>query len=401
MSCFDKTLCIQAINGLALEQPGLRTMQSGFVFADTDYDDLVDSIYKTTTDPDSWPEFLQQLTRVFGGRAVIYRYSPRNRESSQVACVADYGPYTEAYQSYYHKKNVWITDEAPTSNAFIVPSEAVVPEQELIKTEFYAEYLRPQDLRHGLSCHLVAANDDIFRLGLIRSKRIGPFEDPELKLIARLRPHLQRAIDVSQQLEGVRLQRAAGLEALDRLQAAALIVDNMGRIQCSNAAAEEVLDCNSALLVAHGRLRADANVRGAIAFATGCGRFETGREARVVPVFCRASGRSFSVAVSPIDQGTAPTFGCGPLALVLITRQDASVSLSEAQLRAAYALTPAEARLAAALCAGESLSAYAARTDISLTTAKWHLRSLFQKTGERRQVDLVRRLSADPGLRAA
>ncbi len=57
----------------------------------------------------------------------------------------------------------------------------------------------------------------------------------------------------------------------------------------------------------------------------------------------------------------------------------------------AYNLTPAEARLLSALVSGERMSEYAQRRGISVTTAKSHLRALFDKTGERRQADLIRR----------
>jgi hypothetical protein len=55
--------------------------------------------------------------------------------------------------------------------------------------------------------------------------------------------------------------------------------------------------------------------------------------------------------------------------------------------------------LLTALVSGERLSAYASEARISLSTAKTHLRSLFDKTGERRQADLIRRALASPMLR--
>jgi DNA-binding CsgD family transcriptional regulator len=68
------------------------------------------------------------------------------------------------------------------------------------------------------------------------------------------------------------------------------------------------------------------------------------------------------------------------------------------RLGRAYDLTPSEAKLLSALVSGERLGTYAARQGISVTTAKSHLSSLFDKTGERRQADLIRRALADPIL---
>ncbi len=76
-------------------------------------------------------------------------------------------------------------------------------------------------------------------------------------------------------------------------------------------------------------------------------------------------------------------------------------SIEHSRLRQSFGLTPAEARLLGALIAGERLPDYARRHGVSPTTARTHLRSLFDKTGERRQSDLIRRALSDPVLRIA
>lgn len=53
-------------------------------------------------------------------------------------------------------------------------------------------------------------------------------------------------------------------------------------------------------------------------------------------------------------------------------------------LRRLYGLTTAEASMASALVAGETLTAYAARKDISKETASTHLERIMSKIGARR-----------------
>lgn len=67
--------------------------------------------------------------------------------------------------------------------------------------------------------------------------------------------------------------------------------------------------------------------------------------------------------------------------------------IGQARLRRTFGLTQAEARLLSALLTGERLRLYAERTGIKMSTAKTHLRNLFCKTGESRQIDLVRRVN--------
>jgi DNA-binding CsgD family transcriptional regulator len=59
-------------------------------------------------------------------------------------------------------------------------------------------------------------------------------------------------------------------------------------------------------------------------------------------------------------------------------------------LRALHQLTPAEAALATSLLHGESLSDVCERRDVSVNTVRTHLKSICQKTGTRRQADVVR-----------
>lgn len=61
----------------------------------------------------------------------------------------------------------------------------------------------------------------------------------------------------------------------------------------------------------------------------------------------------------------------------------------------ALGFTPAEARVAALLAAGSSTDEICAQLGIQMSTARTHLRHLFEKTNTRRQTELVSRLLRD------
>jgi DNA-binding CsgD family transcriptional regulator len=58
-------------------------------------------------------------------------------------------------------------------------------------------------------------------------------------------------------------------------------------------------------------------------------------------------------------------------------------------LRYHFGLTPAEARLALHLVAGETLRSAEVKLSISYETARTHLKNIFNKTGTSRQAELV------------
>jgi DNA-binding CsgD family transcriptional regulator len=89
-----------------------------------------------------------------------------------------------------------------------------------------------------------------------------------------------------------------------------------------------------------------------------------------------------------------------PAALLIFGDPDANPSTPTQALIELYGLTPAEARLMAALVDGERLEDYADRQQISINTVRTQSKQIFAKTGHGRQADLIREVLANPALRA-
>lgn len=65
-------------------------------------------------------------------------------------------------------------------------------------------------------------------------------------------------------------------------------------------------------------------------------------------------------------------------------------SVSEESLVYLYELTPAEVRLTRHLLDGDTLKESATKQGVAITTARSHLKAVFQKTGTSRQSELIR-----------
>jgi len=65
-------------------------------------------------------------------------------------------------------------------------------------------------------------------------------------------------------------------------------------------------------------------------------------------------------------------------------------SVSEESLMYLYELTPAEVRLTRHLLSGDTLKESATKQGVAITTARSHLKAVFQKTGTSRQAELIR-----------
>lgn len=83
--------------------------------------------------------------------------------------------------------------------------------------------------------------------------------------------------------------------------------------------------------------------------------------------------------------------GGGPLVALFVMDPDTGTP-SPALLQELFGLTAAEAVFAAEISRGDGMQAVAERLSIAPTTARTHLTRIFEKTGTRRQAELVRLL---------
>ncbi len=185
--------------------------------------------------------------------------------------------------------------------------------------------------------------------------------------------------------------------ALDSIAHALLVVDGTARIVLANRAAERLLSLADG--IASGPLGLGASaasqtsaLRALVAQAAGL-HHETPIGGALL--LDRPSGkRPLQVQLSPLS---AETPWCSvaarpAVALVVVIDPEDGAGAPDAALRALYKLTVAEMRVAQEVADRDGLPAVAEALGISLSTVRTHLQRVFEKTGTRRQAELVRLL---------
>jgi DNA-binding CsgD family transcriptional regulator len=189
-----------------------------------------------------------------------------------------------------------------------------------------------------------------------------------------------------------RSMASVALRALDQLCAGVIVTDHTGLVIETNRAASAIVQLGDGLLIREGRLCArrvfeTARVAKLIAGATeeqtrvGGGRMVIGRGDGLPP---------YVLAVMPLQVAASDD---RRLAMIIIV-DPARYVPSERDLADLFGLSPAEARVAAALVTGKSLADIAAVSGVQITTVRTQLRSILRKVGVKRQFDLVRILSS-------
>jgi DNA-binding CsgD family transcriptional regulator len=361
--------------------------------------ELIASIYEAAVDPALWPRVLERLAGALG-HASISLITTEDFHKPVDVWLAHYDPAClEARFRHYARPeaNPSIRALMQIEPLSVVPRKRLIPDREFQNDPACRAILVAQGLYHGCIATLHRAGPLLSALEVYRPKP-REFTRSEIRLLQRLLPHVANALRVNRQVGVSDIHRHQAEEALNQLNVAVLILAQDGRILLANKATRQLLARSEGITAREGKLAASRHVNGA----------------RMACLIARAAGRA---AVPPVAEAlridrdgdhrplhlwavSLPRAAGEPLArtaeadvMVIVIDPELSAAPSIEALRALYGLTAAEARLTSGLLHGERLEDYAARSSISMHTARTHLKSVFAKTETDRQAELMRLLS--------
>ncbi|MFC5519845.1 helix-turn-helix transcriptional regulator [Polaromonas jejuensis] len=356
---------------------------------------IVSLLYDGVMNPGDWYDGLDAINEALGG--IGFHYLVMNAQSFAVLDSVSSTELPEGkvreYEAHYAK------DDPRAARVFALSVGQVVADSDhfdaraVSRTPIFADWLMPLGIRDTLSVKLRTDEAQREFLAFFRSPDQCLFEPQEKIVFERLLPHLHRASELRARMGQLEKHAALGLSALDKLPQGILIVDDKGRIQHLNRAAQACLAAATVPCRAvHEHLvfaasEADARFRHLVTAAC---RQRSPASAGAFRLACGAD-QWLGVSVLPLKAShPLASFRQIHLAMVVLADPNASASPSAALLGELLGLTPTEARLALALAAGKTIHDFANAESCSWHTARAHLKNLLRKTGCHRQVDLVR-----------
>jgi DNA-binding CsgD family transcriptional regulator len=213
--------------------------------------------------------------------------------------------------------------------------------------------------------------------------------------LQRDRLHSRRSINSPfAAVHNQRWMASVAVQALDQLAAGVIVTDSGAEVVEMNRAGEGILRLEDGLLIRNDRLCAlrvfeTARVAKLIAGATAEGKPGAAAGRTLIGRCDRLPACVLTVA--PLRIGDF--FDARRLAMVVVV-DPVRHAPSEADLVEFFGLSPAEARVAAALLIGKTLAEIAAASGVRITTVRTQLASILRKVGADRQADLVRILSS-------
>ncbi len=389
---------------------------------------LLGLLYEAGASPQRWPEFLNEVREAFESEAAFFiLVDPAQRCDFSLSIGID-PAWQKSYAEYYHRNDAVydriIAARGPLSDwsgsVFSNFSEA-----EFRGLEVYNDWVKPQGFYDQCAIALGGLEGGLDGgLGFLRARGAEHFGPEAVSLLSILGPHLTRALNLHRTITHLRQENAELRDSVEMLDLAILSIDGAGRVLRLTAAARAILDAKDGLSVEQGYLRASegaeqtrlaALIAGAAATGQGRGaRFATQRDPAVAPqargklwtphaggallISRQSPKRPLQLVVTPFCSSEI-LLDERPAALVFISDPAAKPASRAAVLRALYGLTPAECRLIDCLVQGHEVASAADLMGIAVETARYHLKTVFRKTGTGRQSHLIRLVLELPGSR--
>ena len=275
------------------------------------------------------------------------------------------------------------------------------------------DYLDRLGMRRYVGLALSPDGSKVASVAVLRPDRLDRFDELEATKFGRAARHLLRVQALRESLARA-ASLGASLEAgLARSLRATVLVDNGGRILFLNSPAEDllrrgVLACKSGSLSVTDASVADRfEAMLASVCSPGAGAWEEdmvvllhSEDPNALSGVRRDGAQIFALPPSHPFRTVAPS-AVACVRLVHLSGEDAGASTVEPDvLMKAFGLTPREARLAAFVGAGNSLDAACQTFGVSRNTVRVQLQAVFDKTGTRRQAELVRLVQGLASLKA-
>ena len=364
---------------------------------------LVECVYDAAGDGDFWPAFLESFKRSLSAQAATFFVQDlRGQGLSTVASVGIDPSYTRSYEEHYAGKNVYlIRGNHLLSTGRVCPSEMLCPDREALRSDFYNEWIAPQRQRHGLLGVLFREQSLTSMIGAIRGQNARPFDGDDLSLVRTLVPHLQRAVQLRRLIISLESKEKAVSDALDRWSMGVILLDHEGRVLLMNRSAEAMVRKKDGLTVQADGLHAGLPhetaalrtlIHGAIRTSLG----QVSHAGGGVTISRAFAGRPLNLLVTPVVAHQALRVEAGTAAMVFVADPEVREETDADLLSLFYDLSHAEARVASLLVHGKSVKEVSEGLQVSLNTARTHLKRIFEKTGTRRQAELMQLILQSP-----
>jgi DNA-binding CsgD family transcriptional regulator len=357
---------------------------------------LLGALYDAVAEPAQWDSFLEKLglqTRATSAGLLIHDFGHAKYSLSSSWRISPES--LRLYQEHYYALDVWAQKGLAKPVGYICSSQSLCSVEEIKTTEIYNDFMVRAGIEHGMFGLLDNSKSCLASVSLYRDRSHPEFTQSDLHLLQFLAPHIQRAFKLHRRFAEL-TSHSSGIEtALNMLATGIVFMGSHGEIILMNRSAAALVAERDGLLAARDGLRAErpnesnllaSTIREAASTSNG-----KGLSAGTTVLISRRSRPPLHVLISPIHNSMIPT-SKNIAAGAFINDPLRSQRPAREALHALFGLSPAECRVALLFVDGYSPRQISDILGVTNNTVRSQIRSIFSKTGVKRQAELIRLL---------
>jgi len=359
---------------------------------------LLSQVYDAALDDEALSVLPARIARFVGGRScVIQRHDADG--SCELLSFNHFGDELAAeYAEHFAATDPWVQALTEHSRGAVVSVDRYLSRAEYTSSFGYNEFARKNrlDMIHCVGAITPLPGNAIGGFAVHRGLSQSTFDVAEEQRLQALLPHLRRLMMLWARIAATDRQAETADRMFAQLESPILLLRSDAKLVYANAPAMTLLARGDGLAWAPGgRIRAERQsdsetLRAEIARASS-------RPVGGALQVQRSSGaRPLQLVIAPFMPRDALTTQGAKILATDPESQDAELAQVLIDL---FGLSRAEARVAASLTEGKTLPVIAEMNGVKLSTVQTQLKRALDKTGARRQTDLIALISRVPRLR--
>lgn len=360
------------------------------------YSALSNAIFSAAVDRSRWHAVLGRVSDIVpGANLQVFGYEPNALEPF-ISCGHGYDPeWMRSFQEHYAAINPWARGVISQPAGKVLSAEEMCPQAEVLKTEFYADWLRPQgDIIRGGGGVIGRSDTAVGLIGANIEARAGEEAEAEwLGLLRTVMPLLQRAWDIGVRLSSGALER--DLLEIGRGSHAVILASQDGRLRFATRQGRREIEKGEILRLCLDRRLRFASPLAEQAFIDLRSRLTMAPADRQLVV--RSGGATVEVRMLPFNPDHLEGWGMSaclgldvPSVALILSRPGENAKNPRQALVASFGLTRSEADIACLLADGHSLRDISELRATTYNTTRNQLKSLMEKLECHRQVEVVK-----------
>lgn len=356
-------------------------------------DKLIDFIYAILLGEASWQQFLDTLSGgIPNGKAVMVLHGITNLDEGYVPISAGFDESAIAsYNDHYVALNVWQPPLARQKVGIGIIDSELFPPEKLIKSEFFNDYLIPNEIR-AMACAKIGGDKRYsFSIATLSDRADLDVKKNMADRLTGLGPHLKRALDYRRKGSYDRAATELGAALFNAVDIGFVVVGDGARVKTISAAGQAMLAKNPPVRISPlGRFGFRDGQQQAVLNGMLERRYAG---PKVVSLFSHGT----KLTLIRVEKDRISLYFEGPTVIVLMERLGGGATAFDPQLVSlVYGLTKAETRAVAGIAAGKSVDEISHEASLSRETIRAQMKSLYAKTGASSEADILRLLKFRP-----